>query len=63
MSSESLVVYAVCGGWDYEGCSFSSLRLFRCRDEAFQYSELLCRSYADGGEGYDYAELEERVVS
>jgi hypothetical protein len=49
-------VYAVIGGWDYEGEHFDSLRLFDCKSAAEAYSKEL----EDGD--YDYAEMEVREV-
>jgi hypothetical protein len=50
-------VYAVIGGWDYEGESFDSLRLFDCRSTAVAYHQELTEV-----EGYDYALLREQDV-
>ena len=50
-------VYAVIGGWDYEGQSFQSLRLFDCRSTAVAYHKELTES-----DGYDYALLREQDV-
>jgi len=50
-------VYAVIGGWDYEGESFDSLRLFDCRSTAVAYQKELTEV-----EGYDYALMRERDV-
>ena len=49
-------VYAVIGGWDYEGEQFDSLRLFDCKSAAEAYKKEL-----EEGD-YDYAELEVREV-
>jgi hypothetical protein len=43
-------VYAVIGGFDYEGEDFDSLRLFDCRSTAVAYHKELTEV-----EGYDYA--------
>ena len=51
-------VYAVIGGWDYEGESFDSLRLFDCRSTAVAYHKELTEV-----EGYDYALLREQEVN
>lgn len=51
-------VYAVIGGWDYEGEHFDSLRLFDCWSAADAYREHLVAV-----EGYDYALMEVREVS
>ena len=50
-------VYAVIGGWDYEGESFESLRLFDCRSAAALYQQEL-----ELDQGYDYARMEVRQV-
>ena len=49
-------VYAVVGGWDYEGTDFDSLRLFDCRSTAEEYELELQRGL------YDYSRLEVREV-
>jgi len=51
-------VYAVIGGWDYEGEDFVSLRLFDCFSTANAYAQHL----ADV-EGYDYARCDMREVN
>jgi hypothetical protein len=50
-------VYAVIGGWDYEGQSFQSLRLFDCKSAAEKYKEFLTED-----DGFDYAKMEIREV-
>jgi hypothetical protein len=50
-------VYAVIGGWDYEGESFHSLRLFDCKSTAEEYKEFLTED-----DGFDYAKMEAREV-
>jgi hypothetical protein len=50
-------VYAVIGGWNYEGESFDSLQLFDCYSSAEKYQNQL----TNGG-GFDYALMEEREV-
>jgi len=50
-------VYAVIGGWDYEGESFNSMRLFDCKSAAEAYYKELTEV-----EGYDYALIEVREV-
>jgi hypothetical protein len=50
-------VYAVIGGFDYEGEDFDSLRLFDCRSTAVAYHQELTES-----EGFDYALLREQDV-
>ncbi len=51
-------VYAVIGGFDYEGESFNTLRLFDCLSTADAYREHLTVD-----EGYDYALMEVREVN
>ena len=51
-------VYAVIGGWDYEGESFESLRLFDC----FSTADAYVKHLADE-QGYDYARCEVREVN
>ena len=50
-------VYAVIGGWDYEGEDFQSLRLFDCFSTADAYLKRL-----EEHEGYDYALMQTREV-
>ncbi len=50
-------VYAVIGGWEYEGEHFDSLRLFDCKSAAEAYSKQL-----EEGD-YDYSMIEEREVN
>ena len=50
-------VYAVIGGWDYEGENFKSLRLFDCFSTATDYMRQL-----EEVEGFDYALMETREV-
>jgi hypothetical protein len=50
-------VYAVIGGWDYEGEDFQSLRLFDCFSTANAYVVRL-----EEHEGYDYSRLDVREV-
>jgi hypothetical protein len=50
-------VYAVIGGWDYEGESFDSLRLFDCFSTATAYLKQL-----EEVDGFDYAIMETREV-
>jgi hypothetical protein len=50
-------VYAVIGGWDYEGEDFDSLRLFDCFSTANAYVVRL-----EEQEGYDYSRLNVREV-
>lgn len=49
-------VYAVIGGYDYEGESFSSLRLFDCFSAASAYCAEL------ENEGFDYYRLQIRDI-
>jgi hypothetical protein len=51
-------VYAVIGGWDYEGESFDSLRLFDCFSAATAYQVDLQEN-----QGYDYSLLNTREVN
>ncbi len=51
-------VYAVIGGWDYEGESFDSLRLFDCHSTAEAYYQQLTEV-----EGYDYAMIQVREIN
>jgi hypothetical protein len=50
-------VYAVIGGWDYEGECFHSLRLFDCKSTAEGYKEFLTED-----DGFDYAKMDVREV-
>ena len=50
-------VYAVIGGWNYEGESFDSMRLFDCYSTAEKYQNQLTND-----EGFDYALLKIREV-
>jgi len=50
-------VYAVIGGWDYEGEDFESLRLFDCFSTANAYLVHL-----EEQEGYDYSKMDTREV-
>jgi hypothetical protein len=45
-------VYAVIGGWNYEGESFDSLCLFDCKSSAEKYQNQLTNNG-----GFDYALL------
>ena len=51
-------VYAVIGGFDYEGEDFKSLRLFDCFSTANAY-----RVYLEEQEGYDYSKMDVREVN
>jgi hypothetical protein len=50
-------VYAVIGGWDYEGEAFHSLCLFDCFSTATAYLHHL-----EEVDGYDYAKMDTREV-
>ena len=50
-------VYIVEGGWNYEGESKDSMRVFRNEEDAKAYEEEI--SYS----GFDYVLISERVVS
>jgi len=50
-------VYAVIGGWDYEGEDFKSLRLFDCLSTANAYVVRL-----EEQEGYDYTRMDVREI-
>jgi hypothetical protein len=50
-------VYAVMGGFDYEGESFKSLRLFDCFSTAVEYMHHL-----EEQEGFDYSVMDTREV-
>ncbi len=50
-------VYVVIGGFDYEGESFDSLKMFDCRSTAVDYHKQLTEV-----EGYDYALMREQDV-
>lgn len=50
-------VYAVIGGWDYEGESFDSLRLFDCFSTATAYLHQL-----EEVDGFDYALMKTHEV-
>lgn len=54
--TQTMKVYAVIGGWHYEGEHFDSLRLFDCKSAAEAYAKEL-----EEGD-YDYTELEVREV-
>lgn len=50
-------VYAVIGGWDYDGEDFKSLRLFDCFSTANAYLKDLQEEH-----GYDYSLMDIRKV-
>jgi hypothetical protein len=56
-TSQMFKVYAVIGGFDYEGENFKSLRLFDCFSSAVAYQKHL-----EENEGFDYAILDTREV-
>lgn len=49
-------VYAVIGGYEYDGSKFDTLRLFDCKSAAVAYHEELSNDY-------DYALMELREVN
>lgn len=49
-------VFAVIGGWDYEGESFNSLRVFSNIKDAIAYKKTLHQ------EGYDIVEIDTRTI-
>jgi hypothetical protein len=51
-------VYAVIGGWEYEGEDFKSLRLFDCFSTANAYLVDL-----EENQGYDYSKMDTREVN
>lgn len=51
-------VYAVIGGYDYEGCSFDSLQLFDCKSAAEQYKNQLQDEW-----NYDYVLMEVKSIN
>jgi hypothetical protein len=55
-------VYAVIGGWDYEGESFDSLRLFDCFSTADAYLKHLTENDGTDIPRYDYAKMDTREV-
>lgn len=56
-NKSQMKVYAVIGGWDYEGEDFKSLRLFDCFSTADAYLKQL-----EEKEGYDYSMMDVREV-
>lgn len=50
-------VYAVIGGWEYEGEHFDSLKLFDCKSAAEEYAQKL-----EEGD-YEYALIETRTIN
>jgi hypothetical protein len=55
--ANAMQVYAVIGGWNYEGESFDSLGLFDCKSTAEAYYQQLTEV-----DGFDYARMEVRNV-
>jgi hypothetical protein len=55
--ANAMRVYAVIGGWDYEGEDFDSLRLFDCFSTANAYLVDL-----EENQGYDYSKMDVREV-
>jgi hypothetical protein len=51
-------VYAVIGGWEYDGEDFKSLRLFDCFSTANAYLVDL-----EENQGYDYSKMDTREVN
>jgi hypothetical protein len=49
-------VYAVIGGWDYEGQDFNSMKLFDCHSAAESYYKELTEGF------HDYALIQVREV-
>jgi hypothetical protein len=54
---ENIKCFAVIGGWNHEGESFDSLRLFDCLSKATAYAKALTEV-----EGYDYFLLNTKEV-
>lgn len=50
-------VIVVVGGYDYEGCSFDSLKLFDCQSAAEEY-----KNYLKDDWGYDYVHMQVKTV-
>jgi hypothetical protein len=50
-------VYAVIGGWDYEGQDFDSMQLFDCHSTAESYYKELTEGF------HDYALIQVREVN
>jgi hypothetical protein len=57
-AQNQMKVYAVIGGWDYEGEDFASLKLFDCFSTANAYS-----IYLEENEGYDYSRCKVMTVN
>lgn len=51
-------VYVVIGGYDYEGCDFTSLKLFDCKSSAEEYAHQLKEDW-----GYDYVHCAIRSIN
>jgi len=61
--SNQMQVYVVIGGWDYEGESLSSLKLFDCKSTAEMYSKDLEFGENDSGlnvyqYSFDYVKMQ-----
>jgi hypothetical protein len=56
-TSQMPEVYAVIGGWEYEGEHFDSLKLFDCKSAAEAYAQKL-----EEGD-YEYALIETRTIN
>jgi len=50
-------VIVVIGGYDYEGCSFDSLKLFDCKSAAEEYKKQLQDEW-----NYDYVHVQVKSV-
>ena len=46
-NTQTMTVYVVIGGYDYEGESVDSLKLFDCKSSALKYEEKLKEGYFD----------------
>ena len=46
-NTQTMSVYLVIGGYDYEGESLDSLKLFDCKSSALKYEEELKEGYFD----------------
>jgi hypothetical protein len=55
--SNQMQVYVVIGGYDYEGCSFDSLKVFDCKSAAEEYKNHLQDQW-----NYDYVHMELKSV-
>ena len=55
-NTQTMTVYVVIGGCDYEGESLHSLKLFDCKSSALKYEEELKKGF------YDYVIVREQDV-